>query len=271
MILQAPHSYEAALRRRGATAALLTAVLILAGGCAADPAALDEVYRQYRKGRYRLAYRRATQIVYNSNDARQREEATLMAGMAAYKLKNKTTAQRYLEQASHSKQADVSGDAHATIGLMHIEAGRYDSAHASLVKAGQLLTGNDRARAYFFAGVTLQKLGRWSAARRDLAKAEATATERRLRERIAREKKNTAWTLQTGAFASLERGQREQAKITQRAIGLELGPADVIRAVDEKGKAIYLVQIGRFNSHGLAVAGRSRLGLPKADPVAVSK
>lgn len=271
MIPQAPRAYEAALRHRSAAVVLLTAVLIVTGGCATHPNALDEVYRQYGTGRFHLAYRYAKQVIYNTNNASEREEATLMAGMAAYKLKNMAAARRYLEKAGHSEQPDISGDAHATIGLMHIEAGRYNSAHQSLVKAGRLLNGNDRARAFFFAGVTLQKLGRWSEARRDLTRAEAAATERTLRRRIAREKENTAWALQTGAFASRQRAKHEQAKITQRIIGLELGPAVVILAVNDKGQTIYLVQIGRFNTYALAVAARGQLGLPKSDPVAVPK
>ena len=92
-----------------------------------------------------------------------------------------------------------------------------------------------------------------------------------MRRRIVREKENTAWTLQAGAFANRQHAKRKQAKITQRVIGLELAPADMILAVNDKGQTIYLVQLGRFNSYALAVAARGRLGLPKSDPVAVPK
>src|SRR5690606_25084598 len=147
-------------------AALLVALLTLLPGCQRQlrPGQVADASAAYQAGQYQRAYRQAAAVASTAG-APNRDQAALVAGLAAQQLNDWDAAERYLLQAAFSDDPLVAGDALASLGLAYAKREQYGKSAQALLKAAPRLQGQDRANAYFYAAIAQQKLGQWAQAR----------------------------------------------------------------------------------------------------------
>ncbi len=243
----------------------LLAVFVVLPGCnvARGPTPTELAQAHYQRGDYARAQTAAAHAASTAGGA-QRDLAHYMAGMSAYRLNNFATAERYLRVAATSRDASMAADARSTLGLIYSGQGRYaDAADALLRSAGQQ-TGEDRAQAYFYAGIAQQKLGRWPQARTSLLLARRSARDPGLVRQVDQHLAVTGYTIQVGAFTSRANADKAASRYATKAAAGRLGIVRVIPTSRAGGRSVNLVQVGRFATFNAANTARSRLGDPGA-------
>jgi hypothetical protein len=140
----------------------------------------------------------------------------------------------------------------------------YDKAAENLVAAAEAMQGQDRANAYFYAGVAQQKSGRWPQARVNLSMAMSSSGDELFRQRVREQMKITGYTLQLGVFSSEDAGKKLALRYSARAVELKLGAPRVVSVPDPEGAPTFLVQIGQFTSFPTALMWRDKLGASAA-------
>lgn len=243
---------------------LLLALLLFLTGCGQPKATpLTEARAAYTSGNYRLAYQqaRAAAAAESGNAA---EQAGYLAGLAAYRLDWLPHAEQSLRPVTRSSDKRLAADAKAQLGMVMARLERYDDAQDLLLSASAQLAGQDKANALFHAAVVQQKLGRWDAARANLALARPAATDGDLREQIDEQAKVTGFTLQAGVFAQHANALTAGKKFAADTAALRLGPPLIVTD-DSTGQRLYRLQLGRF--HNYATAQQYRARLPKTDLV----
>lgn len=235
---------------------LLTAL----AGCAssARESELDRIAALYHRGDYTAAYRQAAALAEKSTPPTS-EQAAYLAGLSAYRLGDRALPLSWLSRAARSRDDQLSGDALATLGIFHSEQGRHDAAAQALEQAAGKLTGQDRAQAFFYAGVAQQKLGQWALARANLERARNATSDAGFRGRVNQQMLVTAFTLQVGAFGDVGNAQRAARDLTPRAAALGLPAPRLVRA-----EPFTQVHLGSFPSHAHALAVKDRLSLRDA-------
>lgn len=246
--------------------ALVLGALLLGSvaGCASSvksPASpdLQRVYEAYHAGNHELAYALARDIAA-SGDGQTAKEAAYMAGMSAYQLGRSSQAEYYLSHAARSEDPALAADAKAGLGLVYLQQGRTVAAESQLREAAGKMTGQNRANAYFYAGLAQQRQGLWNEARASFIQARALSSDPVFREQCHQQLAYTGYTLQAGAFTQLTNAQRLAQQWNSRAQQAGLGLPRVVKAVGSDGKTLYLVQIGQFSTHNSAAAARARVG-----------
>ncbi len=239
----------------------MTVVCVLMPGCAADrgPSPTEQAQAQYQRGQYAQAQATAARAATTAGGA-QRDMAHYMAGMSAYRLDNMAMAQRYLHVAAQSSDPSLAADARSTLGLIYSRQARFAEAADALLQSATLQKGEDRAQAFFYAGIAQQKLGRWPQARTSLLLARSTTRDRGLAHRVDQQLAVTGYTIQVGAFTERANASRAATSYAARARPLGLGNARVTPSTDARGRAVNLVQVGRYATFNAANAARIKLG-----------
>ncbi|MCE9591481.1 MAG: SPOR domain-containing protein [Planctomycetes bacterium] len=258
------------IRGTAALAAILAAALLT--GCQAplqsQSSGLAASRSAYAAGQYPQSLQKARTIAdLPTSPSRDREQAAYIAGLSAYRLRDLDTAQQYLQVAALSDSPSLSGDARATLGLVFAERGSYGLAADNLLTAAERMTGQNKANAYFYAGVAQQKHGRWPQGRTTLSLAKSASTDPAFRQRVDEQLKITGYTLQLGAFTVESNANTAAQRIAGKAAALHLGAPRVIPAVDPSGHTVYLAQVGQFSSWPTALMARDGLGL--TNPIVV--
>ncbi len=253
------------------TLAALVAVLIgagMLGGC--ESGRTSSASGLYDRGDYAAALSEAERAHAAANGV-QRDRAALIAGMSAYRLKRYTDAERWLRQAASSTDSEVSGRASATLGLVNVESNNFGSAALDFSAAGRRLKGNEAARAHYYAGEASMLQGRPDAARRSYIEARTLTTDPILRTRIeSRLSAPRAYTLQIGAFADRANAHKAMTSVGAKASAAGL-PQPTLSVNSQIGtRALYVVQLGRFNTLEAAQAAKSSLG-GEGNPVPAAK
>lgn len=199
-------------------------------------------------------------VARSTAEPENREMSHYLAGIAAYEKDQLDAAERHLRIAAQSPDASLSADAYSTLGLIYSRSGRYSQAADAFLRGADQQSGEDRAQAYFYAGTAQQKLGRWPQARTSLVLARRSTNDPALVSRIDQQLAVTGYTLQVGAFANPGNAQKLADRYSQRAATLKLGSVYVTPATDARGRAIQLVQVGRYATFGAAMAARAQLG-----------
>jgi tetratricopeptide (TPR) repeat protein len=247
--------------RRKLTWVLLAFLGVLPAGCNMDrgtsPTEQAQVY--YQRGDYARAQTAAARAATTAGGV-QRDLAHYMAGMSAYRLGNYSTAERYLRVAAASRDDAMAADARSTLGLIYSGRGRYADAAEALLGSAKLQTGEDRAQAYFYAGIAQQKLGRWPQARTSLLLARRSTRDAGLAGRIDQQLAVTGYTIQVGAFSRRANADKAASRYAVKAASAKLGPVHVTPTTRADGLAVNLVQVGRFATFKAASEARSRLG-----------
>lgn len=240
---------------------VLCGIALLMFGCAtSQPMNMERSQSAYAAGDYATAYREAA-LVANDTRAPQahREEAAYLAGVSAYNTDRFYEAQRYFEQAARSRDANLAGDASAMLGLVHARLGRHALAARTLLEAAPKLQGQDRANAYFYAGIAQQRLGLFPESRTSLSLARSSSNDAAFRQRASEQMGVTGYTLQVGAFSKEDNARRTAATMAEQARDKQLGVPRVVPATGPDGSSLYLVQIGQFYSWPTAMAARNRI------------
>lgn len=252
---------------------VMTLLLLAAGGCAKQQAVdLRPIQSAYANGDYRGAYSQGHAISESPFQALPaRQKAAYFAGLSAYRLNDLNKAQQELELASKSTDKNISADAKATLGLVYDAQGRYGLASDSLMDAAQVMTGQDKANAYFYAGKAQQKVGRWPQARTSLSMAMSNSRDPAFRNRVSDQLKITGFTIQTGAFEVEANARTAAEQLANKVAPMKLGRPRVVPSVDPASqRRLYLVQVGQFTSWPTALAARERLATTRSIIVPLS-
>lgn len=251
------------------SAVAMTVLLAAVVGCQApqtsQSSGLASSRELYAAGQYPQALQRSRAIAdLPTSPQRDREHAAYIAGLSAYRLRDLDTAQQYLQVAVLSDNPSLSGDARATLGLVFSERGSYGLAADNLLAAAQRMTGQNKANAYFYAGVAQQKHGRWPQARTTLSLAKSSSSDAAFRQRVDEQLKITGYTLQLGAFSVESNANTAAQRVAAKAAELRLGAPRVVPASDPSGRRLYLSQVGQFSSWPTALMARDNLGTTSA-------
>lgn len=232
------------LLRFGALVLLLGSTGVV-GGCASDDRQLDAAIGSYNAGRYQQAYDQARSARQSSSGA-ARGESAYIAGLAAIRIDRPLTARTYLEEAARSRDPQVSGRAEVSLGTLLLEDGEPRQAGRAFDRAAGKLTGADRVRARYRAGLAYRAAGDESAAESRLAEGAQTLSPGR-------------FTIQGGFFTDRLRAVRRAEALSAEGQAWSIGPATVV-PTEARGTSGWAVQIGDFPTRTDAELTRRRLG-----------
>ncbi len=247
------------LKTSGLTGVCLLAGLLLAGCTTQGPSPTEQAQTQFQRGDYARAQETAARAAATAG-GRERDLAHYLAGISAYRMGNMATAERYLRVAARSDDESMAADASSTLGLIYSQMGRYSEAANAFQRGAGLQRGEDRAQAYFYAGVAQQKLGQRPQARTSLLLARKSTRDAGLVGRIDQQLVVTGYTIQVGAFANRANADKLAAQYVGRASSAQVGTVFVTPGTGSDGRAINLVQVGRYATFGAASQARGLLG-----------
>jgi tetratricopeptide (TPR) repeat protein len=236
----------------------MTRSLLLLAGCESTPQAggLDQALTEYHAGRYAMAHRRATEAI-RSTAGEQRLQATYLAGLSAYRLGRLDDAERLLLTAARADDESTAANARAMLGLLRLDQGRAADAAELLRQAAPGLSGPDAAQAARYAAAASRQAGAGGPPRAWVARAEDSE------DTLCGEAgPSTAYALQVGAFQDRRRAERAAADAAPVANEAGLGQVRIIPRTDQRGRQLYVVQLGRFDSRRQAAGIRLRLDRP---------
>ncbi len=250
---------------------LLALTLLHTFGCAStstptSPVDLQPVYQAYHAGNHEQSYALAKQLAATGGE-KLALEAAYMAGMSAYQLGQPQQAEYYLSYAARSENKALAADAKAGLGLVYLQQGRTQAAESTLRLAADKLTGQDRANAYFYAGLAQQRQGLWNQARASFTQARALSNDPAFKEQCNQQLSFTGFTLQTGAYSNLSNAQKQAQQLAQRTHSAWLDQPRIVTASTGgggDGRRLYLVQVGQFSTYASALSARQRLGISSA-------
>lgn len=222
-------------------------------GCETTPktAALSQAVGAYESQQYSLAQQRAVNAMRTARGT-QREMAAYVAGLSAYQLRDYSEAELRFAMATRSADRETAGRAKAMLGLMRLERGRYDEARGLLRDAGDMLSAEDaemaRRQAEFASAKTT-----WSTS--------------------APPAGGGRFTLQVGVFGEQSNAYSAAEQVRGVASQTGHGPVRIIPTRDGRGRTLYQVQFGRFDTRRDADQARNHMGqlelivAPLATPV----
>jgi tetratricopeptide (TPR) repeat protein len=219
---------------------------------------------------YRRAYDAARRMVRHSSGD-QRRQAQYLAGLSAYRLGKDRQALSMLRPVARAGAAELAGRAAATIGLIHTTRRAYDKALDYLARAEARLHGEERARVLYQSALVEQRLGQWSSAQRRLSLAMSITDDASLKRAIRQRLTAEAFTLQFGAYSKPTLAHRHADRIRGAVGRARVGSVSIVPSVTERGRRLYLVQTGRFDSQPAAAAALRRTGLDEAIVVPANK
>jgi len=218
---------------------------------------LDQAAALYASGDYAGAYAIAEPIARDYLSDEQLE-AAYTAGLCALALGDLPNADRWLNQALRSQDQTLGADAAASLGMVYARQGRYRRAADILLWAAARQEGEDKAHAFYSAGIAQQKLGQWSQARATLYNALRHTSDVQLQSQIREQLATTGWTLQVGAFDRTANARAQAESVAARAQELGLGLPRLVPSSSNRT----LVQVGVFTSYQSAARYRDSLGAP---------
>jgi tetratricopeptide (TPR) repeat protein len=248
----------------------------LAGGCvaAAGCATRGEPPRPYLdlmdRGQtqmlnYDYAGGRATflEVLSRYADQPYSQDAELLLSDCEHQLGNELKARSIRERvAQKTTSPDLKARALFGLGNWEIEKEEYQAAAERFREVAKLEVGNEnRAKAFYWAGLALQRGGRFAEARStyrqviELAPASKPAAEAR-RQLLYPD----YFAVQTGAFADAANAARQRDLLVEKGF-----PAEVVTVNTAKGK-LHWVQVGRFPDRSSAAALRERIRAAKVLP-----
>ncbi|MCA9299821.1 MAG: SPOR domain-containing protein, partial [Phycisphaerales bacterium] len=223
------------------------AFTLLLGACASSgPTASDSSYVvAYERGDHARALTRAEQAALEGTPS-ERDQAALIAGLAAHALGDDTRAERWLRPLLDHDDRHIRGRAMATIGLVELDRGHHEDAARMLQRAGLLLTGEDSAHAFLSAGDAYTAAGQRTSARRAYEEAISRADGDPDLEALARAKLvSKPWALQFGAFRTRDAAERRLQSIRSTVVTIE--DLDIVES-SRGGQTLFLIRGGSYVS-----------------------
>ena len=238
---------------------LLTAAPV--GGCKSAPRArsLNSALADYEAKRYRLAEHQAAAIAGQTRGL-MRDKAAYLAGLSAYQLGDLDEAQRQLATAVKSSDRTTAGRAKAVLGLVRVDQHRPHDAAVLLAEASGALTGENSRQAAYQAALAYQEAGDETSAGTWFHIADAQQTTERRALAISSGARAGRFSLQAGAFRWRQHADNAARSVADVAQQYGLGGVRVIESLDERGRILYFVQFGRFESRSAASSARRLIG-----------
>lgn len=253
-------------RSRLITTILSALMLLPAGllptGCESTEtvSSLGQARIDYDARRYEAAHQQAVLAVGESTGA-ERHDASYLAGLSAYKLGDMTEAESRFLAAIHSPDPHTAGSAKAMLGLIRLKQGRHHEAARLFKEAASVLSGNDARQAAQHAAVAYEAAGNVTAAETWMAIAsEADLGGGVTTIAVPDDDAYTEFALQVGAFRDRWRARQAADDAELLARPRSLGPVRVIPQLDDRGRELFVVQIGRFATRQEATRVRQDLG-----------
>lgn len=225
--------------------------IILAGtliGCSSgpEPPTMETIVTAYDRGDFGRAYEDGA--IRAASSAADAATAAYLAGVSAGRLQAYDDAERLLTQAGHDGDRPLAANAYASLGLVYAEQEKFSESADAFQRAADYFTGDDRARALYFAGIAQQKLGLFEEAQDDLFEARAATTDGKLHEQIDRQMEVVAFTIQIAAYRDPEDAKRDAKRVSAKTNNLKMGPPRLVASTDARGVPVTVVQVGRFPS-----------------------
>lgn len=248
--------------------------LLIAGltGCGMDHYRhqLQDAQKSFDQQDYAKTYHLATGVatVKNPNLATQGQ---YLAGVSARRLGRDEQAQRYLTDATRSTDTALAGDAWAELGFLYNRQDHFRQAADAFGNAAVKLNGQDRANAYFQAGIAQQKLGFWPAARSSLLLARGYNRDATIGSQIDNYLETTGFTLQVGAYRSQVNAQARVKDVANRTQYLRVGLPQINRTFSTQAGTYYRVHVGRFTDYPSAAHAQKQMGFTDALIVPLSR
>jgi cell division protein FtsN len=209
---------------------------------------------EYEAGRFAAARTKAVEV-QTKRAGLEREQAAYLAGLCAYQLSDFTEAERRLTAALETKDAGLRAQSQAMLGLVRLEQERNSEAARLLESASRELTGQQKARATYFAGQAHEKAGNGVTAGK-LYAAAATGNEYK----SASAGGTSGFSIQVGAFQDATRAHSAAEQVQSLASVNGLNPVRVVQSSAGRGKMLYVVQFGSFDSRQDAERTRRDIG-----------
>lgn len=240
---------------------LCVLTVVPVSGCKSAPRArsLNSALADYEAKRYRLAEHQAAAIARQTRGL-MREKAAYLAGLSAYKLGDLHGAQRELATAVTSSDRTTAGKAKAVLGLVRMAQHRPHDAAVLLAEASGALTGENSRQAAYQAALAHQKAGDKTSAGAwfRIANVQQPTGQRALA--ISPRARAARFALQAGAFRRRQHADNAARSVADVAQQNGLGGVRVIESLDDRGRTLYFVQFGRFESRSAATTARRLIG-----------
>lgn len=221
---------------------------------------------EYQAGRFSVAYRAATTAASRTTGP-ERERAILIAGLSAQALNQNDDAEHWLRQIERSTDPEVGGRAKAGLGLLAMNRGDHARAAAMLTSAATQLKGDEAARASLFAGQAYEAMNRPDRARTQYMIAQGVAQNPGLKSTITGHLASVGqhgYTVQLGAFASIENARAAVSRLGPQAQTAGLGQPRIVERKGIGGRPLFIVQAGAFRTQQEADSARAALGAATA-------
>ena len=262
-----PEGQKRGSRMLGAGIAIVVAITALTGCRSSEPIGTIELANAaYNQGDYENAFRIGRSIA--ERPSLDSDEGAYLAGLAAGELGDTKQAVKYLKQAAEGYDPQLAADAGLMLGLAYSGLERYADAADALLEAAPVLTGEERAKAYYYAAIAQQRLGRWAPARDALILAKASSNDPDFRQQIEDQLAVDGYTLQVGSFGSAAEAQDEAERLRPVAEAADVAPPSVWADPTMPGRLV--VHVGHFSTYRSAGTYRDRMGLPEAFIVTVT-
>jgi len=253
------------------TSRLLSAVVggLLVLGCESTETTsrLEQAKIDFEARRYEAAHEQAL-LAVGSTTGEERLDAAYLAGLSAYKLGRIGEAESQFLSAINSPNRQTSGNAKAMLGLIRLNQERYVEAAQLFKEAATTLSGADARQAAQHAAVAYEAAGHFDTAETWMAIASEAALAGggggggggAVTTIAVDDEPIGEFALQVGAFHERWRADRAADEARALAENHRLGPVRIIPQHDERGRDLFVVQVGRFATRQHANLVRTELG-----------
>lgn len=241
---------------------------------------LDRAREFYEDGDMDDAFALASEAAA-STDAATMQRAQLVAGLSAMDL-GRADAESWLLKASNGPDRESSGTALASLATIQERGGRLEAAAQSMHRASMMLTGSEQVRARSEAqrlakavpakskpssdSAQASSVGSRSGAQKAAGTNKPAASKQAVKadpaskaQAPAAKRSSAQWTLQAGAFESKKKADVLAAELEKETDARGLPVPEVV-TVKVRGKTMYRVQVGIYDSRELAKAALETWG-----------
>lgn len=246
---------------------MAVAVVFLAGCSSAKKGPPPGDFRAlYDSGQFSAAYEAASAKASSSRGTAA-EEASLYAGLSAYRMGRVGDAHRHLVPLVSNANKPVAGRACAALGSLAASQNTPAAAAEYFIKAAGLLTGDDAARAFMYAGDARSTQGKAAEAREFWQRArENVQSDVQLSMAIGdrlgghtgggtSQPSSGAFTIQAGAFKVQKTAQGVADSLAKKGLAARIVPIK-----DRNGASLYSVRVGRYQTKAEAEAQKAKVG-----------
>ncbi|HWB20531.1 MAG TPA: SPOR domain-containing protein [Phycisphaerales bacterium] len=253
---------------RGRMMLMAMAFAALLGGCGDktnSESLMKGAISDYNAQKYVESQRGAEMAMMHAQSP-AKEEAAYLAGMSAYKRGLTSLAEEYFTTAEGSRDVQVAGKAEGMLGIIRMDQGRATEAAALFAESSAMLSGDDSRQAAARAAEAYQRSGDSMNAAKWRDKAGISGTNEGMVVMGSGTASNGSasvqalFTLQAGAFAERNRAEKAADECRQVSQRFGLGEVRIVPSHDSRGKAMYLVQFGVFQTRTEAASVRSKIG-----------